>query len=65
MLMDADSLSFFENNVESFLAKWTNKVPKENIKEKFDWMFSRITSEEIKKLAEPLYEKAKARLEEI
>jgi|SRR3989344_6473334 len=57
LLKDADSLSFFENNIPSFLKK-VKEQGKENIRKKFDWMFERITSQNAKKIAKPWYEKA-------
>ncbi len=62
-LMDADSVSFFETNAEMFVSK---KVPIEgfkNVKEKLDWMFNRISSEEHKSLAKENYEKWSKELE--
>ncbi len=58
LLKDADSLSFFENNVPLFLKKVSSELGKEKVKEKFDWMFERITSEEAKEIAKPFYEEA-------
>jgi len=57
LLKDADSISFFENNVESFLTK-KDELGKEKVKEKFDWMFKRITSEKAREIARKWYEKA-------
>lgn len=42
LLKDSDSISFFENNIKSFLER-KNKFGKEKIKQKFDWMYNRIT----------------------
>ena len=58
ILKDANSLSFFENNVDVFLSlkKWGSN--KQNIRDKFDWMYSRITSRKAKSIAKPWYEKA-------
>ena len=57
LLKDADSMSFFETNSSSFINKPVN-ISKEHVKDKFDWMFNRITSEKTKQIARPLYEKA-------
>jgi hypothetical protein len=57
LLKDADSLSFFENNIPSFLKK-VGEQGKENIRKKFDWMFERISSQNAKQIAKPGYEKA-------
>jgi hypothetical protein len=62
LLKDADSLSFFEKNVAIFIKKAKEK---ERTKQKFDWMFSRISSEKAKKIAKPLYEKAITELNKI
>ncbi len=56
LLMDADSISFVENNAQIFLRKITVFGP-EKIKEKFDWMYHRISSEKARTLAKPFYEK--------
>lgn len=59
ILKDADSLSYFEYNFESFYLRWIKLgVPKESIREKCDWMFNRISSDKAKKLAKPMYDKA-------
>ncbi|OGP09914.1 MAG: hypothetical protein A2048_10680 [Deltaproteobacteria bacterium GWA2_45_12] len=56
LLKDADSVSFFENNIEYFVTKQVEKTNREKVKEKFDWMFNRITSAKAKKSARPWYE---------
>jgi len=58
LLKDADSVSFFETNVPLFLDKKSLEIGKEKVKEKFDWMYNRITSEKAKQIAQPMYEKA-------
>ncbi len=58
LLKDADSISFFENNIERFLTRKETGTKKNQIREKFDWMFNRITSKEAKQLAEDWYKKA-------
>ena len=57
-LKDADSVSFFENNVEHFVNKKVSETSKEKVKDKFDWMFNRISSEKAKQIARPWYEEA-------
>jgi hypothetical protein len=57
LLKDADSISFFETNAPFFISNPIN-ISKEAVKKKFDWMYSRITLEKAKQIAEPLYEKA-------
>lgn len=58
LLKDADSVSFFETNISLFLTKDVQDVGKGKVKEKFDWMFNRITSEKAKQIAQPFYNKA-------
>ncbi len=58
LLKDADSISFFENNISLFLTKHVSEVGIEKVKEKFNWMFNRITSKRAKQIARPWYEKA-------
>ncbi len=62
LMKDADSLSFFEVNVQKFLNKFLPALGKEKIKVKFDWMFNRIASEKAKKIAQPMYEKSVEKL---
>lgn len=62
MLKDADSLSFFENNIPHFLTKKVAELNKEKVKAKFDWMFNRITSEKAREIARPWYEAAVGKL---
>lgn len=62
-IMNADTISFFETTAQMFIEK---RVPLEGykkIKEKFDWMFNRITTNEAKELAKPFYDKWSAELE--
>jgi len=58
LLKDADSVSFFENNACFFIDKAIEEDKKQRTKQKFDWMFNRITSEKAKQIARPLYKKA-------
>jgi hypothetical protein len=63
-LKDADSLSFFETNAEEYV-KWIELgITKEQIREKFDSMFNRISSSKARELARPMYEEACELLEE-
>jgi hypothetical protein len=64
LLKDADSISFFENNVSTFLTRLVSKVGKEKVKEKFDWMFNRMTSEKAKQISRQWYEEVINKLEE-
>lgn len=56
-LMDADSVSFFENNAEMFVKDKAPLEGYEKIRGKFDWMFDRISTGERKALARENYEK--------
>lgn len=56
-LMDADSVSFFETNAEMFVTKKAPIEGKEKVKEKLDWMFNRIKSQEARELARQNYQK--------
>ena len=62
LLRDADSLSYFENQIEYFIAHKVSEVGKEKVKDKFQWMFDRIGSKQAKTLARPMYEQAIKRL---
>jgi len=62
LLKDADSVSFFENNVDRFVHQKVGETSKEKVRDKFDWMFNRITSEKAKQIARPWYEEAIKRL---
>ncbi len=55
LLKDADSVSFFENNVEHFVTKKVNETGKDKVRKKFDWMYDRITSDQAKALARQGY----------
>jgi hypothetical protein len=66
LLQAADSLSFLEVNVESFLrfislphTLWTADL----VRAKFDWMYRRIQIPEASKLAAPFYETAIKKLQ--
>lgn len=57
ILKDADSVSFFENNVGHFIEKDAARVGKEKVRQKFDWMYDRITFSKAKKIVRPWYER--------
>jgi hypothetical protein len=57
-LRDADSISFLEVNTPYFISLIPKDLSKEDVKEKFDYMYQRISGAEAKKIAEPLYKKA-------
>ncbi|WKZ26777.1 MAG: DUF4202 family protein [Candidatus Paceibacterota bacterium] len=56
-LMDADSVSFFETNAELFVNEKAAIEGYEEVKEKLDWMFNRISSKKRKEIARENYEK--------
>ncbi len=62
-LMDADSISYFETNAQHFVEEKAPIEGYDKIKEKLDWMFNRISSEEHKKFARENYEKWSKELE--
>jgi len=62
-LMEADSISYLENNAPRNL-EWLGIVPAKEIRTKYNWMYERIKSPEAKKIAKPLYENAVQLLEQ-
>ena len=60
LLMDADSLSFFENIADDFIKKHKDKNA---LRQKFDSEFARIKNKEARELARPFYERAIEKLE--
>lgn len=58
LLKDADSVSFLETQVDYFVAKQVAERGKEKVKEKFDWMYNRITSAKAKEIAKLWYHQA-------
>lgn len=58
LIKDADSISYFECNAEHFISKFAPIVGPVKVKDKFDWMFTRITSAKARKIAKPMYAKA-------
>lgn len=63
ILMDADSISFLDGNYEAFVKFNKGSLSKDKIKEKFNWMYNRISTDEVRKEVKPLYERAMASLE--
>ena len=63
VLKDADSVSFFENNIEEFLQLKVKKFGKQKVREKFKWMYSRITSEPAKSIAAAWFRAAMEQLD--
>ena len=64
-LKDADSISFLENNSDMFIDSLEQGKTIEQIHDKFDIMYNRISSPEAKKLAERYYDEAVRKLEAI
>lgn len=64
LVKDADSVSYFENQIEHFLTKKVAEVGKDKVREKFQWMFDRITSKKAKEIAMPMFKDAINRLSE-
>jgi len=56
-LKDADSLSFFETNADGFIKKHLPLVGEAKVREKFNWMYDRISDSQAKQLAKPFYDK--------
>lgn len=65
ILKDADSLSFFENNIDHFFSKIMQMTNIKMIREKLDWMYDRIDSEQAKEIATPWYQDALKKLEKL
>jgi hypothetical protein len=63
-LMDADAISYFETNAQHFVEERAPVEGYKKIKEKLEWMFDRINSEEHKNLARENYEKWSKELEQ-
>jgi hypothetical protein len=64
LLKDADSISFFENNVWFFVNR-ARGMGKDQVRKKFEWMYNRITSREAKQIVERWYKKALSALENV
>lgn len=65
ILRDADSISFLEVNVPRFISWIPEKLTKEEVREKFDYMFKRIGSNKAKQIAQPFYDQAIIELEKV
>ncbi len=64
LLMNADSISFFECNGERFATDKVKTEGYDKVKEKIDWMYTRITTTIAKQLAKPFYDSTIEKLEE-
>ncbi len=62
ILKDADSVSFFENNIDHFIKDKAGETGRGKVKEKFIWMFNRITSRSAREIARPWYEEGMKKL---
>lgn len=51
-------LVFFENNAEYFVNHYAKIFGKDKVKEKLNWMFNRISSDERRNICKPMYDKA-------
>lgn len=65
LIRDADSLSFLEINALFFLSRIPQELSKQEVKEKFDYMYQRVNSNKVKEMVKPFYEKALADLKEL
>ncbi|MEA3347576.1 MAG: DUF4202 family protein [Pseudomonadota bacterium] len=65
LLKDADSLSFFQTNVDLFVTVKVGESSVDKVKSKFTWMFERISRPQAREFCRPLYEDAMARLEDV
>ena len=58
LIKDADSLSYFDVNVERHLGWLKTGITKDQLRGKIDWMYERITSPQAKEWAKPMYDNA-------
>jgi len=65
LLKDADSLSFLEVNTPLFISMIPEKITKDDVRAKLDFMLNRITSEKAKTIAKQLYDKAILELDRV
>lgn len=65
LLKDADSLSFFQTNVDLFVTVKVRESSIEKVRNKFIWMFERISMPEARGYCLPQYEDAMARLDQL
>ncbi len=62
LLMDCDSLSFFDTQIDGFITKQVPRLGVEKVRDKFNWMYSRISTPERQVLARENYHQALERL---
>ncbi len=65
LLKDADSLSFFQTNIDHFVAVKTLESSVDKVRNKFTWMFKRITTLKAREVCRPFYKKAIDRLAQL
>lgn len=58
ILKDADSISYFDEHYKGFIRKHVHIAKLGAVRQKFDWMYSRITSPKARAYAKPMYEKS-------
>ena len=59
ILKDADCISYFENQALRHVISWQKRgKPKNEIKDKFDYTYKKITSDKARQIVKPLYENA-------
>jgi hypothetical protein len=58
LLKDADSISYFDKHYKGFIKKHLHIATLDVVRQKFDWMYSRITSPQGKRLAKPMYKQS-------
>ena len=63
ILKDADTISFFENNINYFITKQVTVTSREKVKDKFDFMYERLSLEKAKEIVKPLYEQSLKKIE--
>jgi len=63
LIKDADSVSFFENNIPYFLTTIAARVGILKTREKIDWMFNRITAPQARAVARQWYRQAIKKLD--
>ncbi|MEK6825241.1 MAG: hypothetical protein AABY00_00470 [Nanoarchaeota archaeon] len=62
LLKDCDSMSFFETQVDGFVTKKVPELGVVKVRDKFDWMFNRISDSNIQHQVRNLYQGAINRL---
>jgi hypothetical protein len=62
LIKDADSISFLEVNSPMFINWIPKRLTAEQVREKFNYMFNRITLPKAKDLAKPFYESSLKKL---